>query len=311
MTVEKFISTHKLVKYLDQEVVESLIAHQIFDIGNYGWLDENTPDPQFIGHALWQIESPLECDYGAAFGGSTSHRPTEYEEVLAISGADFEGLIQLARMSIGLSLWQQKLAEEALFGDNHYFWLHYVSAMVMLNSASDRLREFFVMGYFQEKIKDYDKKKADDKNRKHFWYQTPFEQAHESRDQSIAEQLGNLVSLSEEIFKYREKRNEIVHEVASKTGKISHDITYKQRERFDEERQSGFVRQEMNFEETSKHFAEAQEAHKGELRAAVDQIISWYKTLVQASSYVFEIENHLRKRRHQTREEKWNTSHIF
>jgi hypothetical protein len=297
MTVEKFISTHKLVEYLDQEVIESLTERQVFDIGACVWLDEDTPDPQFVGQALWQIEPLLEFDYGATLGDPTSHRPTEYEEVLTVSGADFEGLMQLARMSIGLSLWQQKLAEHALFGDNHYFWLHYVSAMVLLNSASDRLREFFVMEYFQKKYKVYDRKKDDEQNRKHSWYQTPFKQALESGDQSIAEQLGNLAPLAEDIYRHREKRNEIVHEVASKTGKISRDITHKQQERFDKERQSGFVRQEINFEETSKHFAEAQEAHKGELRAAVDQIISWYKTLVQASSYVFEIENHLRKQR--------------
>jgi len=293
MTVEKLIFTHKLVEYLDQEVAERLTAHQIFDIGNYGWLNENTPDPQFIGHALWQTEPPLECDYEAAFGDPTLHSPIGDEEVLTVSGADFEGLMQLARMSIGLSLWQQKLAEDTLFGDNHYFWLHYVSAMVLLNSASDRLRDFFVMAFFQEKIKNYDKKKVGNNKRKNCWYQTPFEQAHETKDQSIAEQLGNLASLAEEIFRCREKRNKIVHEVASKAGKISRDITYKQRE----QRQSGFVRQKLSFEETTKHFDEAQEAHKGELRAATDQIISWYKMLVQASSYVFEIENHLRKER--------------
>ena len=40
------------------------------------------------------------------------HTPTEEEEVLAVSGSDFEGQMRLARMSLGLSLWQQQLAEE-------------------------------------------------------------------------------------------------------------------------------------------------------------------------------------------------------
>jgi hypothetical protein len=47
----------------------------------------------------------------------------------------------------------------------------------------------------------------------------------------------------------------------------------------------------------AKGFEKAKELHKMELYNATDQIISWYQTLVLASSYVFEIENHLRKQR--------------
>ena len=53
MTTEKFISTHKLVEDLDQEVMECLAERRVFDIGSCVWLDEDTPDPQFVGHALW------------------------------------------------------------------------------------------------------------------------------------------------------------------------------------------------------------------------------------------------------------------
>lgn len=108
-----------------------------------------------------QVEPPLQHEFHSWFGEApVSHRPTEEEEILVVSGTDFEGLMRLARMSLGLSLWQQQLAEDALLDDNHYFWLHYLSAMVTLNAASDRLRIFFVMAFFREKINTYDKRKG-------------------------------------------------------------------------------------------------------------------------------------------------------
>lgn len=60
MAVEKFISTRKLTEYLDQETAERLREHHVYDIGNYGWVNENTPDPQFLGHAL--CKSSRRCN---------------------------------------------------------------------------------------------------------------------------------------------------------------------------------------------------------------------------------------------------------
>jgi len=250
MAVEKFISTRKLAKYLDQEIAERLGERQVYDIGNYGWLDEHTPDPQFLGHAMWQVEPPLQYKFHLGFGGTpVGHRPTEEEEVLAVSGSDLEGQMRLARMSLGFSLWQQQIAEEALFDDNDYFWLHCVSAMVMLNAASDRLREFFVMAFFREKVSTYDNKKGTWKGEenKYYYYQTPFIQARDSEardpaDQSMGELLGKLASLAENIFRNREDRNKMVHEVTSMIGKRERELTRKQRQRFDEQQASGFVK---------------------------------------------------------------------
>ena len=182
------MQSNSLAEHLEKEIATLLTSHQIYDIGNYGWLNENTPDPEFLGHAMWQIEPPLEFEHDSAFGEApVCHRPTEYEEVLTISGADFEGLMRLAYRSIGLTLWQKPLAENAPFSENHYFWLHYVNAMFLLNIASDRLREFFIMAHFQKATKKYEK--AD---REHRLFQTPFTQAKSHADPSIGELLAKL-----------------------------------------------------------------------------------------------------------------------
>lgn len=55
MSVQKFVTTEKLVEYLDQEAGSLLLSKGIYDIGNYGWKSEDTEDPEYIGHALWQI----------------------------------------------------------------------------------------------------------------------------------------------------------------------------------------------------------------------------------------------------------------
>jgi hypothetical protein len=296
MAAEKFISTPKLLEYLKKKIAEHLISHEVYDIGHYGWLDEDTPDPQFLGHAMWQVEPPLQHEHHSAFGEApVRHRPSEEEEVLAVSGSDFEGLMRLSRMSLGLSLWNQQFDEPAMFEDNDHFWLHYLSTMVMLNAASDRLREFFVMAFFRMKTDAYDRKKGACFGNKYNWYQTPFIEAKDSANSSIAVQLEGLAILAEEIFRHRKTRNTMVHEIATKVGERERKLTRLQRDRFDEQQISGFVPQVPKFEETKQRFTQAQDSHKAEIRQTMDDVVSWYKTLVQASSYAFEVENRIRR----------------
>lgn len=304
MAVEKLISTQNLGKYLEREIAERLDERQVYDIGNYGWLDADTPDPELVGHAMWQVDPPLEYQFHLGFGETlVSHRPTDAEEVLAVSGSDFEGQMRLARMSLGLSLWQQQLAEEALFDDNNYFWLHYVSTMVMLNAASDRLREFFVMAFFRKKVSAYDKTKGawNGEENKYNYYQTPFIQARDSEakdpaDQSMGELLGKLASLAENIYRNRKDRNKMIHEVTTVIGKRERELTRQQRQRFDEQQASGSVKQTPEFNDITTGFTETQELHKADIRKATDQIVSWYKTLIEASNHVFRVENRMRRR---------------
>lgn len=238
---------------------------------------------------MWQVEPPLQ--YEDDFGESRlHHRPTDEEEVLAVSGSDFVGLMRLARTSLGLTLWQQQIAEDKLFDDNHYFWLHYLSAIVMLNAASDRLREFFVMAVFGARIKAYERQSKECR-----WYQTPFTQALVVADHSMTELLGKIVPLAEKTFRNREERNKMIHEVATRTGETKRHLTRQRRQHFDEQQACAFVKQTPQFEDIQSRFTEAQALHAAELHKATDQIASWYKDLIQMSSYVFEAENRIRR----------------
>lgn len=301
MAVEEFISTRALPKYLKQEIEARLIDHEVYDIGNYGWIDGDTPDPKFLGHAMWQLESPLLNDMlNLAFPDvPVIHRPTPDDEVVAVAGSDFEGHIRLARMSLGLALWQQHLAEEAVFDDNDYFWLHYASAMVMLNVASDRIREFFVMAYFRETLDTYQKKKRRGMNSK--YYQTPFIEASAleamgSGDKVIENLLGRLEPLAQEIYRNRNDRNTMVHEISTVIGTRKAKLTQKLRKRFDEQQASSPARNTRDSGDPAARFKETRDQHASQLCKATNQIVSWYKTLIQTSSLVFELEYRIRAR---------------
>lgn len=44
---------------LKREVQTALKDASIHDINSYGWLNEYDADPEFVGHAMWQIEQPM------------------------------------------------------------------------------------------------------------------------------------------------------------------------------------------------------------------------------------------------------------
>ena len=69
-----------------RQVQAALEEASIFDIGSYGWLNENEPDPDFIGHAMWQTDEP-SLDEIALFGEShVSRRPKDIEKEIITSG---------------------------------------------------------------------------------------------------------------------------------------------------------------------------------------------------------------------------------
>jgi hypothetical protein len=63
----------KIVPFLPAAVegyVESILQEvKLHDIEHYGWLNENDPDPEFIGHAMWQVDQP-SIDFNGLFGQS-------------------------------------------------------------------------------------------------------------------------------------------------------------------------------------------------------------------------------------------------
>ena len=88
-----------------------------------------------------------------------------------VAGEDFEGLMRVARLSIGLCLLHRDITIENSYEHNRYFWLHYLDAMIQLSMASDRIRDYFIIAFFKIDPREYCK---DKRTRK---YIAPFEEA--------------------------------------------------------------------------------------------------------------------------------------
>jgi len=64
MGVTKFVSSAKLVEYLEQEILDALNTRGLYDISRYGWLDDDVPDPDYRGIAIWQAGDAALSDPG-------------------------------------------------------------------------------------------------------------------------------------------------------------------------------------------------------------------------------------------------------
>ncbi len=296
MPVQKFITTEKLVEYLDQEVDALLSYHDVYDIGNYGWLSEDTEDPDYIGHAMWQTDPPIETEWEYLFGnGSVRHRPTEKEKLLTVAGSDFEGLMRASRLSIGLCLLHKTIAMKKALEDNHYFWLHYTDSILQLNMASDRIREYFIVSLLNETSETYKKK-----GRKNGWFVTPFIEARDyclnnSAKQNISNAVVKLPDMADQIYSFRDSRNGIVHDISTKLGKMYKKIVEDQQQAFDSNSVSKTAKDAPEYEAIRTQYEKIEREHQQELTKSSQLIIEWYKILVKFSSYVFEAEHWLRK----------------
>ena len=111
MSIKEFISDKKLVEYLDQKVNALLNQHRIFTIHSYGWVDSENENPEYIGLAMWELEPPnAEYIESLIDGNEINYSPTKIDNILATSGNDFYGLMDISRLSIGLCLLFEELA---------------------------------------------------------------------------------------------------------------------------------------------------------------------------------------------------------
>jgi len=124
---------------LKREVQAALNEASIYDIGSYGWLNEYDADPEFVGHAMWQIDQPLAHQIELFGEGPVRKRPKDIEKEILTSGEDFCGLMETSRLSIGLALIWKHTARENPLNENNFFWLHHTDAFLKLAIASDRI----------------------------------------------------------------------------------------------------------------------------------------------------------------------------
>jgi hypothetical protein len=275
---------------VEAAVADALNAAKLYDIGSYGWLDEYHEDPDFIGHAMWQLDQPLSRELQDAFGEQpVRQRPSERDKQVLIAGEDFCGMMRLARLSIGFAmLWRQHRPGNPI-DDQSYFRLHDTDAVLKLAIASDRLRDVLVVACTGSSVAAYEK--VDGKRRA---YVVPFDTVRlllESRGPvhpGADEAIGALPPLAVQIHANIKLRNKTVHEIASRMGHITRQQVDRLQARYEHAQQSK-IRAPARMPEI-RDWREAEREYRAELDSALKTICGWYALLTKASSYVFEVE---------------------
>jgi len=132
MGVCKFVSSAKLVEYLEQELLEALNRRGLYDISQYGWLDDDLADPDYSGLARWQA-------------GELVGWPGLNHQALKSHGYSFISHMQTSLHSLGLAL---VFAEGSLEGDSLFceeaVGSHCRDVALKLGLAAISLRNLFV-----------------------------------------------------------------------------------------------------------------------------------------------------------------------
>jgi len=297
MVIKAAPSPKDIADQMQKVVVEQLNAHGVYQLDSYGWLNADDCDPEFIGHAMWQTDSlsfrVLEAQIDAMQSRSATLRELKpWEQFLIISGGDFEGLMEAARLSIGLALFQREAVTMSFPAMDSLFGLHIISAMVTLGAASDRLRDLFIAAVFHRNTKKYeDGQWLEARDR--YQYEAPFREAAANLQSAAVatESSAKLPVLSREIQTYRRERNAIVHDLATDEGRRHRDIadnppvtTHADYEKLD-------------FAALHEASARAEAEHHRRISDDLDRPIRWYKLLVELSNHVFIVEHALRLQR--------------
>jgi hypothetical protein len=285
-------------QYIHDQMTALLRANHIDELDSHGWKDayNDIPDPHLIGHAMQQRDSFAWRFLLAAMDSPKPPELKPWEKALAISDGDFTGLMEAARLSIGLMLFQRDIVGVGTTPPSvsdispvPMISVHVMSAMIFLGSASDRLRDFFITAVFNKRTKQYDDLPKY-YGKKRSFYTTPFIEAVESlKGKPFHDSVTKLLPLTEKIHALRRLRNEIVHTISTELARRAADLVNNPPSAHDDDDVEEF---EIDWEATNAMIA----AEEAEHRERMLRPMYWYKLLINASNHVFIIENMLRNR---------------
>lgn len=127
----KFLSRERLIGYLDEELRKILNGLELYEISNYGWLEDGTQDPEYLGHAAWQ------------------DHPPELPK-LAFLGFEFTNLMRSSLHSLGLTFLYHDPAAPIFNDHGDSFSFYFTDTINKLNLATDRTREFLITAFVRQ-----------------------------------------------------------------------------------------------------------------------------------------------------------------
>jgi hypothetical protein len=262
-----------LLKELDGEIEQALLAERVYAIDAYGWVNHDEADPDYLGHTLWQTDPPFQADFETLLGGGTvKYEPTLRDEVLTRNGEDFEAVMTAARQVMGMAIVRARSAQHPSVGGPEGFWQDYSVCTMLLSIASDRLRDFLVMTMENT---EYDSRRS--------------EKDQDGLIKRAFKRVPGLAALATQSQQFKKRRNDIVHRIATQTARRSVSTLETQRHH---------ARSGLPVEIWEPTFEEFQAARlvssEPSVEVQVRQLKDWYRCLIEASNLVFRAENALR-----------------
>lgn len=264
-------------KDLHKKIDRLLHAQRIYHLDAYGWLNADDHDPAHVGHAMAQTAA-LWCDVvDTLHEDNSKHIPLKgWQKALMVAQGDFEGLMEASRLATGSMLLHEV--------DEELRSTHFMSSMLLLSAATDRLRDFFICAVFRKvpgKWQAAEAAKTSD-------YAQPFIEALiRSIPNNAARNAAQILpAFAKQLSSFRKKRNVIAHRIATAEGrrkdrlarrkptKVNYDIDWSQ----------------VDWSKViDPEFEDRQMA-----RALSAEPVAWYKALIEASNLIFVVEYHLR-----------------
>ena len=280
---------------LQNELEEALRKAEILDIDAYGWLNAHDVDPEYAGHAMWQMHAPPADDLFPD-NKPLPRRPADAEADIVQAGEDFCGMMKASRYSIGMALLWTQEAKDKPMDTSSPFWLHRIDASLKLEIASDRIRKVLICAATGESWSKYKNRQP---KRRHRLYATPFEDASEwlkernINDHRLLEPLEKLSQAGTTIFRYIEQRNEIVHDVATQWAAHQRALLQQLQGQYDDEQRHGYsppTWNDQSWEELSSLCSVETADSRQKIQNAIYMMKSWYFKLTQASNEIFKTE---------------------
>jgi hypothetical protein len=274
-------------------VDQLLTQNHIYKLANHGWVGPDDVDPEAVGHAIWQLEDPADPVLARAWFETEPLILPEWKTLCSVAGADFEGLMNGARLSIGHALFQTERIGESLDDEDSLGAVHSRAALMSLGAASERIRDYFVTGIFRMRPARYvsqNNEKLSQKKRKE--YATPFAEAMPLCNDIAAahERLPQLQEMAVRVQEFRDHRNAIVHQVSTELGRM--------RQRVIESAAQGSASSAEWEKLTDADFFHMAEQSRTMERAKKEESIgapmNWYRLLIEFSEGVFFVENRYR-----------------
>jgi hypothetical protein len=205
---------------LRNRIEELLHRRGVFDVHAFGWLNENDEDPEFVGYAMWVLDSPYDHDVISWQNETPPDRaPTEVEQQLMELGHDFFGLMEATRHFIGHALLHQPAVQPLRINPTEFDFNEF-AALIALISAGDRIRDFINVSTLGKKIKE----KCPNKTA-----------LTKLRASGLGAEADALQKGFEAILKARDARNELVHKLATQPARVQRILIARDREAFEKQ----------------------------------------------------------------------------